>query len=178
MAAWDSDSSILSIAAHAADSPETDDDSTPFPFIQQQVEPNSVWALVPEVEKYLSAGCCDVDQLVLVNYDLQHLLEDFPGSNFVFTTKTTPHRRLTDEINTAEGVGPWGAGETDLLFGTLDMYQVVGMHMSKKDVDTQPRPTWLNSFPKIRNCMLVMFPPAPPRASAFVRGVQSPSKFF
>jgi len=43
------------------------------------------------------------------------------------------HRGLTGGINTAEEEGPHGASDdTDLLFGKLDMYQVICRHMSNK----------------------------------------------
>ena len=129
-----SDDSVLNITESPSNS-ESDGDHHPFAFSEQQVEPNSVWALVPEVEKHLNAQTADMDQLLLINYDVRYLLEDFSGCNLVFQTKKIPHRGLTDDINTAQGVGPRGAGRTDLLFGTLDHYQVVGKHMTKEKVD-------------------------------------------
>ena len=126
-----SDDSVLNITESSSHS-ESDDDHHPLAFCEQQVEPNSVWALVPEFEKHLTAECADMDNLVLINYDVQFLLEDFSGCHLVFQSRVTPHRSLTDGINTAPEVGPRGAGRTDLLFGTLDHYQVVCKHMSKE----------------------------------------------
>ena len=133
-------SDVLSIRTHVSIDPDTvfprdavdsDDGAS-----DEEIEPESVWAKCPDVRGYLTGEHCDVDQLVLEGYNVEHLLEDFPGSNFEFKTQVIPHRGLTDHVNTREGEGPHGSGETDLFFGILEGYQVVARtrHMSQKKV--------------------------------------------
>ena len=129
-----SSDSVLYITESSSNS-DSDGDHHPFAFSEQQVEPNSVWSVVPDVQEHLTAEFADMDQLVLINYDVRYLLEDFSGCHLVFQSKVTPHRSLTDCINTAPEVGPRGAGRTDLLFGTLDHYQVVAKHMTHEKKD-------------------------------------------
>ena len=96
-----------------------------------EIEPNSVWHACPWVGRYLTDVHCDVDQVVFDGYDISEISQAFPGANFEFCTTTVSHRGLTGGINTAEAEGPHGTSDdTDLLFGKLDIYQVICRHMS------------------------------------------------
>jgi len=121
----------------AADEDEAADVHTARAAFQKmgsaEVEPNSVWHTCPWVGRYLTDFHCDVDQVVFDGYDITEISQAFPGANFEFCTTTISHRGLTGGINTAEAEGPHGTSDdSDLLFGKLDIYQVICRHLSKE----------------------------------------------
>ena len=54
-----SSDSVLYITESSSNS-DSDGDHHPFAFSEQQVEPNSVWSVVPDVQEHLTAEFADI----------------------------------------------------------------------------------------------------------------------
>ena len=108
------DSSIVS-----EESAESDSD--------QSIELNSVTDLYPQVNGFLSSATCDIDQLVLHEYTVCSVVQDFSCDLFLFEPKIHKHRAFTERAasSTRRTAVGFALNTTDLFLGTLGGYQVI-----------------------------------------------------